>query len=142
MSQHLDLAFSDNEIIAKEKDDRVFFLISKESITVVFVIWGLLDKKKRLNSQFRPLGLQNPNGGIGVYAWIFVNDIRLDLASHTIVADTCVIPLSKQNLVKLAPALERLFEIGPSIINTLDVEVKTSTCSGRTMSYLEAPSDL
>ena len=125
MSLHLGLSFSDNEIIARNKlytqQNPGSFVNLKESITSVFISWaGLVEK----NSRFRPLGLENPNGGIGVYAWIFVNDIRLDLASHTIVADACVIPLSQQNSVKLSPALERLTGIDQALINTPDDETK------------------
>ena len=77
-----------------------------------------------LRSRFSPVGLHNPTavGGIGVYTLIFVNDIRLDLASHTIVADACVIPLSKQNFYKLSPALNRI--TGHIVIATSDGETK------------------
>ena len=75
-------------------------------------------------SRFHPIGLDN-NSGIGIYTLIFVNDVRLDLASHTVVADACVIPLSEQNFDKLSPALLRLFEIGgPSTIDTPNDEAK------------------
>ena len=57
---------------------------------------------------------------------IFVNHIRLDLASHTIVADACVIPLSQQNMGKLSPALKRAELTGQwhVVIVTPDDETK------------------
>lgn len=41
----------------------------------------------------RIFGLMAPSGG-GMYAIIFLNQLRLDLASHTLVADTCILPLT------------------------------------------------
>ena len=133
MLLHLDLSFSENEITARNKlytqQDPGSLVNLKESIRSVFISWvqvGLDKKSRSLNSIFRPLGLarESPNGGIKVYAWIFVNDIRLDLASHTIVADACVIPLSQENIDKLSPALERLTGIDRCLIVTPDDETK------------------
>ena len=128
ISLHLGLFFSefDNEIIAGNKLYSTESGIIRQSQRKYYNSLhqlGWLGQKK--NSRFRP-GLENPNGGIGVYAWIFVNEIRLDQASHwhTIVADACVIPLSQQNLVKLSPALERFTGIDRALINTPDDEIK------------------
>jgi hypothetical protein len=128
MAIHLGLAFSENEKIAKEnsaQQDPGSLVCLKESIAAVFIRWaGVENCSKNVKSRFHPLGLCNRSGGIGVYTLIFVNDIRLDLASHTIVADACVIPLSQQNLYKLSPALERLSGISHVLINTSDDETK------------------
>jgi hypothetical protein len=131
MSLHLGLAFSDNEKITRENSthqDRGSLVNLKESIAEIFIKWAGVEKSsKNVKSRFHPLGLYNPTGGIGFYTLIFVNDIRLDLASHTIVADACVIPLSEHNLNdKIAPALGRLSEIGhvPIRVVTPDDETK------------------
>ena len=128
MSLHHGLSFSNNEKIARENSkqkDPGSLVSLKESIASVFFRWAGVEKSSdNLKSRFHPLGLYNPTDGIGVYALIFVNDIRFDLASHTIVADACVIPLSQQNLEKLAPALGRLSGIKYVLINTPDDETK------------------
>ena len=129
MSLHLGLAFSDNEKIAREnsaQQDPGSLVSLKESIATVFFKFAGVEKNaENSKSRFHPFGLYNPTGGIGAYTLIFVNDIRLDLASHTIVADACVIPLSQQNLDKLSPALGRIAGVGHGVlINTLDDETK------------------
>ena len=122
MSWHLGHTFSDREKIALENStqlDRGSFISLKESIAAVFIRWAGLEKSsENIHSRFQPLGLYIRTGGIGIYTLIFVNDIRLDLASHTIVADACVVPLSQQNLSKLSPALQRLSGFGVVAINT------------------------
>ena len=127
MSWHLGLTSSDKEKIAKENStlkDWGSLINLKESIAAVFFKWAGVEKgSENMKSRFHPFGLYNGTGGIGVYTLIFVNDIRLDLASHTIIADTCVIPLSEQNVDKLSLALSG---IGHDIIQvvTLDDETK------------------
>ena len=128
MTVHQGLAYSDKERIAKEnstQQDRGSLINLKESIATVFTRWARagVEKGSKNVSRFHPIGLDN-NSGIGIYTLIFVNDVRLDLASHTVVADACVIPLSQQNLVKLSPALERLSGFRGVVINTSDDEVK------------------
>jgi hypothetical protein len=126
MTLHLGLTFSDKERIAKEnstQEDRGPLINLKESITAVFSLWAGAEKSsKNVKSRFPPLALHSRTSGI--YTLIFVNDIRLDLASHTIVADACVIPLSDQNLDKLFPALGKLSGMGQVLINTPDDEIK------------------
>ena len=111
VSLHLGLTLSANEKIARDNSaqhDPGPLVNLKASIATIFIKWaGVKKSSKNVNSRFHPLGLYNPTGGIGVHTLIFVNDILLDLASHTIVADACVIPLSEQNLDKLSPALKR-----------------------------------
>ena len=128
ISVHLCLSFSENEKIAREnstQQDLAPLVSLKASIGAVFFRWAGVEKSSdNLKSRFHPFGLYNQSSGIGVYTLIFVNDIRLDLASHTIVADACVIPLSQQNLHKLSPALGRLSGIGQVMINTPDDETK------------------
>lgn len=124
ISSHLGMSLSKNERITKEKptqQDRGILVNLKESIGAVFLNWAGVGKGSK---RFMPFGLSNPTRGMGVYTLIFVNDIRLDLASHTIVADACVIPLFDKNLDKLYPALQRLSSHGLCEIVTLDDETR------------------
>jgi len=61
----------------------------KESISLIICKW--IDSSK---SRVEAFGLHNPRKG-GTYTLIFVNDIKLDLGAHTIVADACIVPLTK-----------------------------------------------
>ena len=128
VSLHLGLALSDNEKMARENStqrDPGSLVNLKESIAAVFIRWaGVVKSSENVKSRYHPLGLYNPADGIGVYALIFVNDIRLDPGSHTIVADACVIPLTRQNLEKLSPALKRAELIRHVLIATPDNETK------------------
>ena len=109
VSLHLGLALSDNEKIARENptQDPGPLVNLKTSIAAIFIKWSGVEKGSEM-SRFMPLGLCDPTGGIENLTLIFINDIRLDLASHTIVADACVVHLTQRNLYKLEPALERL----------------------------------
>ena len=131
ISWHLGLMFSDKEKTTREnstQQDRGPLINLKESIATVFSRWAGMENNssKNMKSRFHPLGLYSRTGRIRVYTLIFVNDIRLDLASHTIVADACVIPLSDQNLDKLSPALKSLADIAHDLIRvvTPDDEIK------------------
>jgi hypothetical protein len=128
ISLHHGLALSDKEKIAREnstRQDPGSLINLKESIATIFFRWAGVEKSsENIKSEFHPFGLYLRTGGIGVHTLIFVNDIRLDLASHTIVADACAIPLSQQNLDKLSPALERLTGADLCLIHTPDDEAK------------------
>jgi len=60
---------------------------------------------------------------IGAYALIFVNDLRLDLTSQTIVADACVVPLNENNGAKVMETMKRSSKQNIAI-STLDDEVR------------------
>ena len=128
MPLHLGLAFSDNEKIAggsSKQQDPVPLVSLKETIAGIFFGWaGVGNSSVNVKSRFHPIGLSNQRDEIGIHTLIFVNDIRLDLASHTIVADACVIPLSHRlvNFDKLFSALRRI--VGHVLINTPDDETK------------------
>lgn len=120
---HLGMMLSKNEKTAREKStqvDRGTLVNLKESIAAVFLKWTGAEKGSE--KRFTPLSLYNPTDGIGNYTLIFVNDIRLDVASHTIVADACVIPLCEKNMGKLQPALARIRTL--ISISTLDDETR------------------
>jgi hypothetical protein len=101
--------------------DRGMVFNLKESIATIFMKYsGWYDPMQAR----RPFGLCNPVDGVGVYTMIFVNDIKLDVASHTVVLDACVVPLiEKKMLPKISPLLTRLSHSLIRII-TLDDEAR------------------
>ena len=113
LSLHLGLSFSDQEQKSRAtgENHRVAADL-KKSISAVFL--GSSGLKKRT------FGLSNPT--IGVYAFIFVDALRLDLASsQTVVADACVIPLNEKNAPKVIATLR---QHGFTTIPTLDGEME------------------
>jgi hypothetical protein len=92
----------------------------KESIATIFIKYSGLDDPKHAR---KPFGLYHPVHGVGVYTLIFVNDIKLDVASHAVVVDACVVPLIEKIMPKISPVLARLSE-GLIQIVTLDDETR------------------
>ena len=94
----------------------------KQSIAVIFSQYSEysgLDDPQQPRIAF---GLFNPVNGVGIYTLIFVNDIRLDVASHTVVVDACVVPLVEKIMPKISLVLRKLSLIQ---IRTLDDEART-----------------
>ncbi|KAF8204577.1 hypothetical protein BJ912DRAFT_1072320, partial [Pholiota molesta] len=109
LSIHSGTMFSDAEKQAKahpDQEERGAFVNLKESIGCMLLKYaGLqLDNAKDWSSIF---GLTDPRNG-GVYTLIFVNAIKLDLASHSVVIDACVVPLVDKIMSKIRPALQAL----------------------------------
>lgn len=94
MNIHLSMSLSNRERALRDKmahaAEKGALLNLKESISVIICQWVRDPPKSRVDV----FGLHNPKRG-GTYSFIFVNDIRLDLAAHTVVADACVVPLTK-----------------------------------------------
>ena len=51
------------------------------------------------------VGLSDPNVG-GIFTMIFINAMRLDLASHTVVVDACVLPLTEDLVLRLGISIK------------------------------------
>jgi len=51
-------------------------------------------------------GISNPDPKIGLYTLIFVNELRLDLSSRSVVVDACVVPLTKYNTQKVMATMQ------------------------------------
>ncbi|KAF8628196.1 hypothetical protein AX15_004046 [Amanita polypyramis BW_CC] len=68
------------------------------------------------------VGLSDPDNG--VYTLIFFNDVCLDVASHTIILDTCVLPLTHKLLSRLSKAIARLQKAGLMQVLTQPDEVR------------------
>lgn len=71
----------------------------------------------------RIFGLSDPDE-YGIYTLIFVNGIKFDVASHTVVIDACVVPLVQGIMSKLLPALHDITRSGVTKINTLADEIR------------------
>ena len=52
-------------------------------------------------------GLSDPEN-FEDYTLIFINGVRLDLASHTVVVDACVLPLTAEVMLHLSDAIEKI----------------------------------
>jgi hypothetical protein len=86
------LTVSDRERTALSKvpaKDRDVIINVKQTIAAVLLHFSGLEKP-----QFCVFCLGNPDDG-AVHTLIFVNDLRLDLPAHTVVADACVLPLTR-----------------------------------------------
>ncbi len=109
MSVHFGMSLSDRErALGDAKASAVekgALLNLKESISNIICKW--IDSSK---NQVEAFGLHNPQRG-GTYTLIFVNDIKLDLGAHTIVADACVVPLTKSLIPQIFPVLQRLTNV-------------------------------
>jgi hypothetical protein len=92
INPHVSLAFSDRERRLRGNKDaapKPVLYHLKDSLHSLF------GRATEPNAR-RIFGLTEPSGG--VYTIIFVNHVRLDLASHTLVADVCILPLTTKLL--------------------------------------------
>ncbi|RYP34489.1 hypothetical protein DL767_004265 [Monosporascus sp. MG133] len=90
----------------------------KESLFSIFVQYaGLQGTKDRI------FGLDNPENG-GVHILIFVSNLRVDLASRTVVLDCAVLPLHKELMPKLSQFLSALTSRGFTRIKVDDAEMQ------------------
>jgi hypothetical protein len=124
LSVHMGMTLSETEKKAKDRPnqaDRGALVNLKESIATIFIKYCGLDDPQQARM---PFGLCNPVKGVGVYTLIFVNDIRLDVASHTVVVDACVVPLIEKIMPKVFPVLAELSGRGLIQIVTLDDETR------------------
>lgn len=89
INQHVSLALSDRERALRERASLspVDVLVHvKDTLHCLFM------RATEPNAR-RIFSFKDPSHG-GIYTIIFLNNIRLDLASHTLIADTCVLPLT------------------------------------------------
>ena len=124
MSIHLGMSLSERDRALRKSEnyeERVLVDV-KESIANIFL--GATEFTAQSKERPEVFGLRNPERGIGTYTLIFINDVKLDLAGHTIVADACAIPLTEQLVSKIGPLLYQLHQRGIANINTKDDEVR------------------
>ena len=69
------------------------------------------------------VGLSDPDDE-GIFTMIFINAVCLDLASHTVVVDACVLPLTQDLMPRLMNAIEKVQGEGLMSLFTKPDEVK------------------
>jgi hypothetical protein len=124
---HVSMCFSDreNRFTKAEAEGKIpdsepdVVMRVKQSLGHLCIKSCGLDEEVR---RYRVVGLSALDDG--VYTLIFVNDIRLDLASHTVVLDACVLPLSQHISSTLALEIKRVHDVGVLQINTKVDEVR------------------
>ncbi|CAA7259328.1 unnamed protein product [Cyclocybe aegerita] len=124
LSVHLAMSMSDRERqhnSATKVEDQDLLVGLRSSICTFFIQFSGLEP---LKARPRFFGLHNPETGNGVYTYIFVNDIKLDLSANTLVADACVIPFTRDLVSRLAPILYEIGQDDLPHIPTYDEETK------------------
>jgi len=104
LSSHLGMMMSEREQqmqrSSRKAEDNGMIINLKESIGTFFLKSSGFDRPST-----RVIGVSNPT--LGLYILVFVNEIRLDLSCHTVVADACVIPLTLKNGAKVQRAMQK-----------------------------------
>lgn len=126
LSVHGGMMFSKAEKQTKgdpDQEKRGTLANLKESIGCILLNYaGLqLQDTKKWSSIF---GLNDPHHG-GIYTLIFVNAMKLDLASHTVALDACVVPLTDKIMPKLEPGIQKLVNHRFIQVVTLEDEKRT-----------------
>ncbi|KDR84229.1 hypothetical protein GALMADRAFT_133580 [Galerina marginata CBS 339.88] len=78
----------------RSQEDCGVIINLKATIVTVVIKYSGADNKG-LKPRSITFGLSSPADGAGVYTLVFVNEIKLDLASHTVVVNACVEPLNR-----------------------------------------------
>lgn len=103
IKNHFGLVYSDREIAMRggpPPPDNDPIPVVKRSIEHLIALYTGLGGVKR--------DLFELKGADGASTFIFPTDLRLDLSSHTIVLDCCVMPVTKRVVREAAPHLENL----------------------------------
>ena len=125
---HVDMSFSDRErrLCAAEAEGR----LQTSELDVVTRVKQSIHHLVVNSSGLKPgerrcpvIGLSDPDDG-GTFTMIFINDVRLDLASHAVVVDSCVLPLTKDLMWRLFNAIAKVQEEGLMTTITKPDEVK------------------
>ena len=120
---HVALSMSDRERAAQERgtpptDSQPVDVLAQVKETIRCIFLQAIEPRA-----LRIFGLTAPRDG--VYTIIFLNGLRLDLASHTLVADTCVLPLTDNFLDRFGQHIANLTLGGRMIqIKTDEDEVR------------------
>lgn len=113
LSIHLGMSPSDRDKNAEKygtpHHPRAIFLHLKQTINSIFLKFVELDEKARV------IGLHNLQEGVGIYALIFINDIRFDLSAQTVVVDACAVPLCKAIITRIADCLQAIAPLRSSL---------------------------
>ncbi|KAL6305441.1 hypothetical protein BKA93DRAFT_213686 [Sparassis latifolia] len=122
LNSHFAMAFSDREASLRQQFASLSTPPPDLLLQVKDTIQCLLSRTMKKNAR-RMFALADPARG-GIYTIIFVNDVRLDLPSHTVVADVCILPLTTGRVNNLGQIMHSLAANGKMIkINTTGDEV-------------------
>jgi hypothetical protein len=110
---HVSLALSDRERNQNISSTSPVLSQVKETLHGIFTSASGLNAK-------RIFGFKAPS--CGIYTIVFLNHLRLDLASNTLVADVCVLPLTLQRLEIFGEILSRICHAQMVVINTSEGE--------------------
>jgi hypothetical protein len=121
ISPLLGLSLSDRERVMRDTSETAIhsdlLMNLKESLTTIF----LTSAGQSHHGLQRVFGLNDFESSVGVYAFIFVSDIRLDLAAQNLVADAWVLPLT--NAIMETKGIRQGI---PAIMESM-VQLKTNT---------------
>ncbi|TRM67688.1 hypothetical protein BD626DRAFT_479534 [Schizophyllum amplum] len=116
------MAFSDRELrLQRAGDESDTFVNLKNSIAHI-----MSHASGAPDGQVWPVFSLYRENGIGGYTLIFVNAVRLDLVSHSIVLDVCILPLTPSIMPKVEPIISKLLGNDRRIRNNItnDEEIK------------------
>ena len=122
---HVDMSFCDRErrLCAAETEGRLQTSDLDVVTRVKQSIHHLVVNSSGLKEKRCPVvGLSDDDQGI--FTMIFINGVRLDLASHTVVVDACVLPLTEDLVSRLFNAIAKVQEEGLMSTFTKPDEVK------------------
>ena len=118
---HVSMAMSDRERDIREQAESSRKSLPQDVLVQIKdTLHSLFMRASEPNAR-RIFGFTAPS--CGTYTIVFLNQIRLDLASNTLVADSCVLPLTQQRVKDLGQYLADLASDEKMVlINTSDAE--------------------
>jgi len=124
VTTHVSLMFSDRQRVIRDRQTKYTSNVRDILVDVKDTLYTLLIRISGVQGvKSRVFGLAEPSIG-GIYTLIFVTDLRLDLASHTVVADACVLPLTNRIVEDISSTLARLQNDGLVRVKTIAEEMK------------------
>ena len=102
VTAHASLAFSDQERQLRKNDSKDVLLNLKDNLLSLIVTFAGAQNVKNV------FGIESSQGGVDTL--LFVNQLRLDTSTNSIVADVCILPMTKK-LIRLPVILDYLRKI-------------------------------
>jgi hypothetical protein len=112
LSAHVSMMFSHQERVMRDQNSLDTLTNIKDALHAILLSAGLRGETKQ-----KVFGLSNSSLG-GIDTMIFVTELRLDLGSHTVIADACVLPLSPELLANNPLLRNRLAQSKVYVIET------------------------
>lgn len=122
ISPHVSLALSDRERKLRKKTESFGGSLSLDVLGQIKATLHCLFMRASESNGRCIIGFNSPSWGI--YTVSFITQLRLDLGSNTLVADSCLLPLTRERLDILGQDIANLTLGGKMVvINTSDAEV-------------------